>query len=377
MKHGRIICLGLWLAMTLVTPAHAEMAAPLAQEVARLSGANATQRQALTGEIDNALRLGVSEQDVSKLVSLAATQNYTASDVVQFVQKLTSLQLKELPNTLVRDKILEGMAKRVPAAAILQVASNWTTALGEAKTVLRDMEQKGLTASPAERTALINMGATLQQRYGAPQALHALSQAALESGRIKRSAASISAAAELTETLLLSGAKSDQAVSLPGASLRADFSPQRILGLQRSVLDQLRQGIAITDIIASQQKQFGAAQNPARPSRSATALSRRPPLRSRSPRSYPCSRPAHGSRQSSWMQRARSPRRHSPLRTGCHSNRAEGRKRDAGFVSQNPPPTPRETAKPPELRCSHKRPPRSRRWHRPAADAPPLAAACR
>ena len=265
MKYGRIIYLGLWLGLTLSTPAHAELAAPLAQEVTKLSGANATQRLALTNEINNALRRGISEQDVSKLVTLATTQNYTASDAAQFVSTLAELQFKELPTTLVRDKMLEGMAKRVPAQAILQVTSNWSTALGEAKTTLRNMEQKGLTASPAERTALVNIGATLQQRYGAPQALHTLAQAAQESGRIKRSAASISAAAELTETLLLSGAKPELAVSLPSASLRANLSPQRIQSLQRNVQDQLRQGIAITDIIAAQQKQFGAAQNPARP----------------------------------------------------------------------------------------------------------------
>jgi hypothetical protein len=266
MKLGRTICLSLCLALTLATPAHAELTAPLAQAVARLSVANATQQQALSSEVNNALRLGAAEQDLSKLLNLAATQNYTAIDATQFVQKLVALQLKALPTTLVRDKILEGMAKRVPAASILQVTSNWSTALGEAKTVLSNMEQKGLTASPAERAALINKGATLQQRYGAQQALSTLAEAALEAGRIKRSAASISAAAELTETLLLNGSKPDQAVSLPGASLRADFSPQRILGLQRNVLDQLRQGIAITDIIAAQQKQFGVAQNPARPS---------------------------------------------------------------------------------------------------------------
>ena len=267
MKHGQIICLGLsvCLALTLTTPALAELAAPLAQDVARLAGANAAQQLALSSELNNALRLGMNQQDLSKLVNLATTQNYTASDVAQFVQKLAALQLKELPTTLVRDKVLEGMAKRAPATAILQVTSKWSTALGEAKTVLRDMEQKGLAASPAEQAALINMAATLQQRYGAPQALHTLAQAAQESGRIKRSAASISAAAELTETLLLNGSKPDQALSLPSASLRADFNPQRILGLQRSVLEQLRQGIAITDILSAQQKQFGPAQNPARP----------------------------------------------------------------------------------------------------------------
>ena len=42
MKYGRIIYLGLWLGLTLSTPAHAELTAPLAQEVTKLSGANAT-----------------------------------------------------------------------------------------------------------------------------------------------------------------------------------------------------------------------------------------------------------------------------------------------------------------------------------------------
>ena len=139
MKHGRIICLSLWLAMTLVTPSHAELAPPLVQEVARLSGANAAQRLALTSEIDKALRMGVSELDLSKLLKLAAMQDYAANDAAQFVQKLAALQLNEIPTTLVRDKMLEGMAKRAPAAAILQVTSNWSTALGEAKTVLREM----------------------------------------------------------------------------------------------------------------------------------------------------------------------------------------------------------------------------------------------
>lgn len=265
MNRGRIICLSLWLGLAVIAPVHAELAAPLAQELAKLSSANAAQHQALTSEIEGALRLGVSEQDLSKLVNLAATRNYTASDAAQFVQKLAALQRNELPTALVRNKILEGMAKRVPTSAILQVTVNWSTALEEAKTVLRDMEQKGLSASPTERMALINMGATLQQRYGTRQALLTLAQSALESGRIKRSAASMTAAMELAETLLLNGAKPDQALSLPGASLRADYSPQRIQGLQRSVLDQLRQGIAVADIIAVQQKQFGIPQNPARP----------------------------------------------------------------------------------------------------------------
>ena len=264
-RDTRIIVFGLWLGLAAVVPAYAELPPGLAQDSAKVSAATSAQRQILNNELETALRIGISEQDLSRLTSLAATRNYNASETAQFVQKLATLQRDALPLALVRDKLLEGMAKRVPAPAIVQVAANWSAVLEDAKTTLRELEQKGLNyAKPSERTALINASATLQQRYGAQQAFSSLAQAAQESGRIKRSAASIVAAAELTETLLLSGAKPDQALLLPSASLRANYSPQRIQGIQRTVLDQLRQGVAVADIINAQQKQFGgfSSQNP-------------------------------------------------------------------------------------------------------------------
>ncbi|MHB1677121.1 MAG: hypothetical protein ACYCSS_06255 [Sulfuriferula sp.] len=266
MGRGRIIWLSFWFALTMAGSVHAELSAPLDREISGLKVSNAAQRQVLVNEIESALQLGVSEQDLLRLAGLAVTRGYTAGDVDQFVQKITMLQRNKLPPGLVLDKTLEGMAKRVPAATILQVVSLWSSALEDSRVLLHNMEQKGLAyVSPSERTILINEGATLQQVYGARQVLPALGKFAEESGRIKRSAASIIAAAQLTETLLLYGTSPDQALSLSGSSLRADYSSQRIQSLQRSVLDQLRQGVAVTDIIAAQQRQFGMPQNLPRP----------------------------------------------------------------------------------------------------------------
>lgn len=268
MKHGRLIWLGFWLSLSAASPAQAqvELSAPLAQELARLSATSEVQRQSLADEVGGVLRLGVGEQYLSRLTGLAATRNYATGDVILIVQKLAELQRNELPTAVVHNKILEGIAKRAPTPAILHAVSTWFTVLGEAQTTVRDMEQKGLEyANPSERATLITLGATLAH-HGAKQALPALAQAALELGRIKRSAASMIAAAELSETLLLSHAKPDQALALSSASLRANFSPQRIKALQRGVLDQLRQGMAVTDImIDAQQKQFGSPKIPTQP----------------------------------------------------------------------------------------------------------------
>ncbi|HET9113954.1 MAG TPA: hypothetical protein VFN66_08810, partial [Burkholderiales bacterium] len=145
---------------------------------------------------------------------------------------------------------------------ILPVAELWATALENSNARIQEMEKKGLTyAAATQRAALIDAGATLQQLYGAPRALAVLGDAAEVSGRIVRSAASLVAATQLAETLLLYGAKPDQALSLAAASVRANYDAGRILGLQRSVLTQLQHGQPVADIIAEQRGQFAGMQS--------------------------------------------------------------------------------------------------------------------
>lgn len=266
MTHSRIpiLLLGLMLAAV----AHAELPASLAQAAAQVAAAPA-QRQSLAADLEGALKSGVEEQDLQSVMRLAATHKYSAAHAAAFVQQLAVVRRGGLPVALVRDKILEGMAKKVPAEAILAVASQWQTALKDAGSALQGMEEHGLKYGKAgEREMLLNLGAALRQRYGAKEALSRLAESATrEGGGMTSSAGSLIAAGNLAELLLLHNATLAQALELPKASLRAGYTPAQIQTMQRNVLDQLRQGVAPADVVAGMRRQFGpgAGEPPAKP----------------------------------------------------------------------------------------------------------------
>jgi len=254
MTHSRIpiLLLGLMLAAV----AHAELPASLAQAAAQVA-AEPAQRQSLATDLEGALKSGVAEQDLQSVMRLAATHKYSAAHAAAFVQQLAAVQRGGLPVALVRDKILEGMAKKVPAEAILAVAAQWQGALKDARSSVQAMEERGLKFDKAtERETLINLGAGLRQRYGAKDALPRLTESAREGGRMTSGAESLIAAGNLAELLFLHNATPVQALELPKASLRAGSTPAQIQALQRSVLDQLRQGMAIVDVTAGIRRRF-------------------------------------------------------------------------------------------------------------------------
>ncbi len=248
-----ILLLGLLLAAT----ARAELPASLGQAAAEVATVPA-QRQALATDLEGALKLGVDEPDLQAVLRQAARQKYTAAHAAAFVQQLATVRRDGLPVALMRDKILEGMAKKVPAETILVVASQWQGALKDASLSVRTMEERGLKYDKAgEREALLNLGASLRQRYGAKEAFPNLVEAATKGGRVTSSAESLIAAGNFAELMLLHSAAPAQALELPRASLRAGYTPVQIQALQRSVIDQLRQGVALVDLIASMRRQFG------------------------------------------------------------------------------------------------------------------------
>jgi len=267
MTHSRIpiLLLGLMLAAA----AHAELPASLTQAAAQLATAPA-QRQTLAVDLEGALKAGAEEQDLLAVMRLATMHKYSAAQAAAFVQKLAAVRRDGLPVALVRDKILEGMAKKVPSETILAVASKWQEALKDARSRVQAMEEHGLKygkGNTEERAALINLGAGLQQRYGAKEALSKLAESGEKSGRMTSSAGSLIAAGNLADLLFLHNATLAQALELPSASLRAGYTSVQILALQRSVLDQLRQGMAPVDVVASLRRQFGpeAGGPPAKP----------------------------------------------------------------------------------------------------------------
>lgn len=246
----------LLLGLLLATAARADLPAQLTQAATQIASTPAVQ-QILVADLEAALKSGVAEQDLQSLMRLAATQKYSATHATTFVQQLAAVRRDGLPVALMRDKILEGMAKKVPAENILAVASQWQGALKEARSSVQTMEERGLKFDKAtERETLINLGAGLRQRYGAKDALPRLAESAGDRNLRASGAGSLIAAGNLAELLFLHNATPVQALDLPRASLKAGYTPAQIQTLQRSVQDQLRQGIAPVDVIADNRRQF-------------------------------------------------------------------------------------------------------------------------
>ena len=240
----------------LATAVRAELPASLEQAVSRVSGAPA-QRQALGVNLEEALKAGVGEQDLQAVMRLAATHQYVAADADAFIRQLAEASRDGLSVAPMRDKMLEGMAKKIPAETILVVTSQWRSALREADATVRAMEERGLGYGKAgEREALVGLGAGLRQRYGARDVLVKLDASATKDGKAAVDAGRLIAAANLTELLLLHKAAPAQALELPMSSLRAGYTAAQIQVLQRDVLGQLRQGMAPADVISDMHRQF-------------------------------------------------------------------------------------------------------------------------
>lgn len=243
--------------LLLAAGARAELPASLEQAAAQVAGVP-IQRQALAADLDGALKLGVAEQDLQSVMRLAVARKYSSANAAAFVQQLVDVRRDGLPVTLVRDKILEGMAKNVPAESVLSVALQWRGALKDAASTVRAMEERGLKYDKAgERETLINLGAGLRQRYGAKDTLSKLAAATEKGGRMAPGAGRLVAAGNLAELLLLHRATSAQAQELPMDSLRAGYTAEQIQAMQRNVLDQLRQGVATVDVVAGMRRKLG------------------------------------------------------------------------------------------------------------------------
>ena len=254
MTHSRTLILlsGLLLA----AGARAELPASLEQAAAQVASVP-TQRQALEGALEGALKSGVAEQDLQSVMRLAAAQKYSAATMTAFVQQLAAVRRDDLPIAPVRDKLLEGMAKKVPPESILSVTSQWQGALKDAASTVRRMEERGLKYDKAgERETLIILGAGLRQRYGAKDAFSGLAESAREGGRMASGAGNLIAAGNLADLLLLHNVTPTQALELPMISLRAGYTTKQIQTLQRTVLDQLRQGVAAVDVVAGMRRQL-------------------------------------------------------------------------------------------------------------------------
>lgn len=263
MKKTAIALSMICAAMAASAAAYAAPPQGVLAEIQSLSAQSQTQRQALTAETEKALAAGVDEKDVNAVLVMAGDRNYAAEDAGRFIKKLADVHGAGLPVKLLRDKILEGMSKQVPAANVIKVADSWHQALADSKNVVQGLEKKGLTyLKPQEKADLINQGAVLGRRFQGLNIVQELASAASKGGQGQYRAANIIAAAKVSEIMLMSGATPEQALALPGAGLKAGFNAARMQEMQGAALDQLRQGISVPDVISSLRAQFVPGHQP-------------------------------------------------------------------------------------------------------------------
>lgn len=249
------------LGLLLTTVVRAELPASLELAVSKISGVS-TQRQEITGSLEDALKIGVRGQDLQALMRLATAQQYSVASTSSFVREITEAKRNGLPVTPIRDKLLEGMAKKVQTEKILVVSSQWRSALTDADVTVRAIEARGLSYSKAsEREALVVLGASLQQRYGVKNALSKFDAPVSKNSNYSGDANRLIAAANLTEMLLLHKVPIEQSLDLPISSLRAGYTAAQIYAQQRNIQDQIRQGMAPVDIIAEMRHQFSGKSN--------------------------------------------------------------------------------------------------------------------
>lgn len=263
MKKTAIALSMIYAAVVASPAAYAAPPQGVLAEIQSLSAQNQAQRQALMAETEKALVAGVDEKDINAVLAMASDRNYAAEDAGRFIKKLADAHDTGLPVKLLRDKILEGMSKQIPAANVMKVADSWHQALADSKSMVQGLERKGLTyLKPQEKAELINQGAVLGRRFQGLNIVQELASAASKGGPGQYRAANIIAAARLSEVMLMSGATPEQAIALPGAGLKAGFNTARMQEMQGAALNQLRQGVSIPDVISGLRAQFVPGQQP-------------------------------------------------------------------------------------------------------------------
>lgn len=257
MIHIPILMLGLLL----TTAVRAELPASLELAASKIPGVS-TQRQLLISSLEEAMKIGVSGQDLQSLMRLADTQQYSIVSANNLVRELSEVKRDGLPTMLIRDKLLEGMAKKIQAEKILAVSSQWKNALKDSDKTIKGMESRGLRyGKSSEREALVSIGASLQQRYGAKDTLLKLETSSAKTAKESTDARRLIAAANLTEMLLLHKATQEQAIQLSMLSLKVGNKAEQISAQQRSIQDQMRQGVALADIITGMSRSFDGKTN--------------------------------------------------------------------------------------------------------------------
>jgi len=194
-----------------------------------------------------AVRAGVAEGDVAGLIQRGVGRGIQPAELVSLLDVFFRAKRQDLPVGPVLDKVKEGVAKRVPPARIVEVASRLSGELATSRDLVRRAEREGIRAEAAgERQRATEAVASAIGRGVPPHEMTDLSRQVARSGE-RATMSRLELGAQVTGDLVSMGLSPHDASQTVGAALSRGLSRRDIEGLRERLGQELKSGGSAED----------------------------------------------------------------------------------------------------------------------------------
>jgi hypothetical protein len=203
-----------------------------------------SEAKALVGDkARDAVRAGVSEDDVAELVQRGVDRGVPAGELVRFLEVVAEAKRRDLPVEPVLDKVKEGLAKRVPPDRILSAASRVSRDLAAARDLIQQAERDGVRVENARaRTEALEEVAEALGGGVSAQELEKLVRQVASSSRRAEGMSLLEEVVDATEDLASMGLAPPDAAATVAAALTQGLSRREIDRLPKGLARQLKHG---------------------------------------------------------------------------------------------------------------------------------------
>src|SRR5262249_56997635 len=104
----------------------------------------------LRAKVTEVIRAGVAESEVAGVVQRGVGRGVQPPELARLLDVVAEAKRQDLPVGPVLDKVKEGLAKRVPPARIVGVASRLSAELATSRDVVRRAEREGIRVKAAD-----------------------------------------------------------------------------------------------------------------------------------------------------------------------------------------------------------------------------------
>jgi hypothetical protein len=208
-----------------------------------------SEAKALVGEkARDAIRAGVSEDDVAELVRRGVDRGVPAGELVRLLEVVAEAKRRDLPVGPVLDKVKEGLAKHVPADRIVSAASRVSRDLTTARDLIQQAERDGVRVEKARaRKEAMEEVADALARGVPPQELEKLGRHVAGSPHRAEGMSLLEEGVEATADLASMGLAPPDASAMVAAALGQGLNEDGIERLPKALARQLKQGASLEE----------------------------------------------------------------------------------------------------------------------------------